>query len=133
MYGTVFGIPPPVCGAAVGKVDVAGPLVNVQPVQEVERHAARLRRHDLREAAARRHPEQPQVRVGDVKVTGLPVELQPQRPPAHVLGHHEFLLRSAYRHAPARIICTCNVTNRVLTHGCIAISRDATRHAYLCL
>jgi hypothetical protein len=70
MYDTVFTsklvyiyIPPPVCGAAVGKVDVAGPLVNIQPVQEVERHTARLRRHDLREAAARRHPEQPQVRV----------------------------------------------------------------------
>ena len=88
-------VPPLVRGAAVSKVDVAGSLINVQPVEEVERLAAGLCRHDLREPAARRHPEQPQVRVGDVQLAGPPVELQPQRAPAHALRHHQLLLRRA--------------------------------------
>uniref|UniRef100_A0A0A8ZQ91 Uncharacterized protein n=1 Tax=Arundo donax TaxID=35708 RepID=A0A0A8ZQ91_ARUDO len=97
-------VAPTVCGAAVSEVDVAGPLVDVQPVQEVERHAAGLRGHDLRHPAARRHPEQPQVRVGDVQVAGLPVELQPQRAPAHALRHHQLLLRRANHHALVLVV-----------------------------
>jgi hypothetical protein len=97
-------VPPLVRGAAVGEVDEAGLLVDLHGVDEVERRAAGLRGHRLRQAAAAPHAHQPQVRVAVVEVAGRAVDLQAQRPPARALRHHQPLLRRAHGHRP--VLCS---------------------------
>jgi hypothetical protein len=65
-----------VASARVDEVDVAGGMVDVNAVGEVEGHAASLRCDHLDLATGWAYPHQPHVHISEVQVAGLGVELQ---------------------------------------------------------
>jgi hypothetical protein len=77
----------PACygGAAVGEVDVAGVLVDVDAIEVIERDAVGLRGEHVGLATPRPNPHQALVGVGEVEDSRLEVEREPQRTPTRAL------------------------------------------------